>query len=48
MIHPAKTPIEGGFDLQDFAPSMDADAAESLGKFLDALRPECEIEGNSE
>ena len=34
MIHPAKTPQPNGFDLATFAPSLDAEAGESLAAFL--------------
>lgn len=33
-IHPPKRPMEGGFHLNQFAPSLDAEAAESLDGFL--------------
>lgn len=34
MIHPAKKPQPNGFDLSLFAPSLDGEAGESLGSFL--------------
>lgn len=33
-IHPPKRPMVGGFHLDQFAPSLDDSAGESLGKFL--------------
>lgn len=33
-IHPPKRPMAGGFNLEQFAPSLDAGAGESLGTFL--------------
>lgn len=34
-IRPAKKPMEGGFSLDQFAPSLDAEAGESLAEFLE-------------
>ena len=46
MIHPAKNPQPNGFDLATFAPSLDAEAGESLGEFLshfeDTMCDECD------
>ncbi len=33
-IHPPRRPMAGGFNLEEFAPSLGADAGESLGAFL--------------
>lgn len=38
-IRPAKRPQPGGFDLSTFAPSLDAEAGESLGAFLEEFKP---------
>lgn len=35
MIHPAKTPMPGGFSLAHFAPSLDAEAAEDLDRYIE-------------
>ena len=35
-IHPAAKPMPNGFDLGLFAPSLDGEAGESLGQFLEA------------
>ena len=37
-IRPAKRPQPGGFDLSTFAPSLDAEAGESLGAFLEEFK----------
>ncbi len=46
MIHPAKNPQPNGFDLATFAPSLDGQAGESLGSFLqefeDPMCDECD------
>ena len=46
MIHPAKNPQPNGFNLATFAPSLDAEAGESLGEFLshfeDPMCDECD------
>jgi hypothetical protein len=39
-IHPPKRPMAGGFHLEQFAPSLDAAAGESLGSFLQAFEGE--------
>ena len=33
-IHPPIRPMSKGFDLAEFAPSLDAQAGEDLGRFL--------------
>lgn len=43
MIHPAKNPMPGGFSLENFAPSLDAEAGEALGEFLNQFEdPMCD------
>lgn len=37
-IRPAERPQPGGFDLSTFAPSLDAEAGESLGAFLEEFK----------
>ena len=37
-IRQAKRPQPGGFDLSTFAPSLDAEAGESLGAFLEEFK----------
>ena len=37
-IRTAKRPQPGGFDLSTFAPSLDAEAGESLGAFLEEFK----------
>jgi hypothetical protein len=39
-IHPPKCPMTGGFNLEAFAPSLDATAGESLGEFLQEFEGE--------
>ena len=39
-IHPPKRPMAGGFNLEEFAPSLGADAGESLGAFLQEFEGE--------
>jgi hypothetical protein len=39
-IHPPKRPMAGGFHLDQFAPSLDAAAGESLGTFLQEFEGE--------
>lgn len=39
-IHPPKRPMEGGFSLEAFAPSLGAEAGVSLGTFLEEFEGE--------
>jgi hypothetical protein len=44
-IHPAKTPMEGGFSLEKFIPTIDPETAQVLGDALDALEKERKLKG---
>jgi hypothetical protein len=44
-IHPAKTPMEGGFSLEKFTPNTDPEIAQVLDDVLDALEKERKLKG---
>jgi hypothetical protein len=44
-IHPAKTPMEGGFSLEKFMPNTDHEMAQVLDDVLDALEKERKLKG---
>jgi hypothetical protein len=44
-IHPAKTPMEGGFSLEKFMPNTDPETARVLDDVLDALEKERKLKG---
>lgn len=44
-IHPAKTPMEGGFSLEKFMPNTDPETAQALGEVLDAMEKERKLKG---
>lgn len=44
-IHPAKTPMEGGFSLEKFMPNTDPETAQVLGDAIDALEKERKLKG---
>jgi hypothetical protein len=44
-IHPAKTPMEGGFSLEKFMPNTDPETAQVLDDVLDALEKERKLKG---
>ena len=36
-IHPAKTPMEGGFSLEKFMPNIDPETAKAMGEMFDEM-----------